>query len=72
MLLLLLIKRLKYSYYLRIRRKKILFLQQYLQQASANREAEEKLEKLQQDFQQMQLGYQSSLAEKEHQLQMML
>jgi len=41
-------------------------LQQQLQQASANREAEEKLEKLQQDFQQTQLGYPNSLVEKEN------
>jgi len=47
---------------------KILFLQKQLQRASVSREEKEKLVKLQQDFQQMQLGYQSSLAEKEQHL----
>ena len=39
-------------------------MQQELQQANANNEAHKQLEKLQQDFQQMQIGYQNSLAEK--------
>ena len=46
-------------------------LQQQLQEANANSEAQKQLEKLQQDFQQMQIGYQNSLAEKEKQLQVM-
>ena len=44
-------------------------MQQQLQQANANSEAQKQLEKLQQDFQQMQIGYQNSLAKKEKQLQ---
>ena len=40
------------------------FLQQQPQQANANNEAQKQLEKLQQDFQQMQIEYQNSLAEK--------
>ena len=44
-------------------------MQQWLQQASVSLEVEEKLVKLQQDFQQMQLGYQNSLTGKEQQLQ---
>ena len=43
-------------------------LQQQLQQANANSEAQKQLEKLQQEFQQIQVGYQKSLAEKEKQL----
>ena len=39
-------------------------LQQQLQQAHANSEAQMKFEKLQQEFQQMKIGYQKSLAEK--------
>lgn len=46
-------------------------LQQQLQEANSNSEAQKQLEKLQQDFQQMQIGYQNSLAEKEKQLQIM-
>ena len=42
---------------------------QVLQQANANNEAQKQLERLQQDFQQMQIGYQNSLTEKEKQLQ---
>ena len=57
---------------LKAREEQIQVLQQQLQQASANREAKEKLEKIQQDFRQMQLGYQNNLAEKENQLQTML
>ena len=44
-------------------------LQQQLQQANANNEAQKHLERLQQDFQQMQIGYQKSLDEKGKQLQ---
>ena len=44
-------------------------LQQQLQQAHANSEAKIQFEKLQQEFQQMQIGYQKSLAEKEKQIQ---
>jgi len=51
---------------LKDREEQIQILQQQLEQASANREVEEKLEKLQHDFQQMQLGYQNNLAEKEN------
>ena len=43
-------------------------MKQQLQEANANSEALKQLEKLQQDFQQMQIGYQNSLAEKEKQL----
>ena len=46
-------------------------LQQQLQQAHANSEAQIWFEKLQQEFQQMQIGYQKSLAEKEKQIQIM-
>ena len=46
-------------------------MQQQLQQANANNEAQKQLEKLQQDFQQMQIGYHNSLAEREKQLQVM-
>ena len=46
-------------------------MQQQLQEASANSEAQKQLEKLQQDFQQMQIGYQKILAEKEKHLQFM-
>ena len=42
-----------------------------MQQAHANNEAQVKFEKLQQEFQQMQIGYQKSLAEKEKQIQIM-
>ena len=42
----------------------IQMLQQQLQQANANTEASRQLEKLQEDFQQMQIGYQKSLEEK--------
>ena len=38
---------------------------QVLQQAHANSEAQIRFEKLQQEFQQMKIGYQKSLAEKE-------
>lgn len=38
--------------------------QQQLQQANANNEAQKQLERLQQDFEQMQIGYQKSLDEK--------
>ena len=44
-------------------------LQQQVQQANANNEAQKQLERLQQDFQQMQIGYQKSLGEKGKQLQ---
>ena len=44
-------------------------LQQQLQQANANTKASRQLEKLQEDFQQMQIGYQRSLDEKGKQLQ---
>ena len=47
----------------------IQLLQKQLQQANANTEASRQLEKLQEDFQQMQIGYQRSLEEKEKQLQ---
>ena len=40
-----------------------------MQQAHANNEAQKQLEKLQQDFQQMQISYQKSLDEKGKQLQ---
>ena len=40
-----------------------------MQQASANIEASKQLEKLQEDFQQMQIGYQRSVDEKGKQLQ---
>ena len=40
-----------------------------MQQANVNTEASRQLEKLQEDFQQMQIGYQKSLEEKEKQLQ---
>lgn len=43
-------------------------LQLQLQQANANNEARKQLEKLQEDFQQMQIGYQRSLDEKGKQL----
>lgn len=56
---------------LKDKEEQIQILQQQLHQASANEEAEEKLEQLQQEFQQMQLGYQNSLIEKENQLQTM-
>ena len=46
-------------------------LQQQLQQAHGNSEAQIQFEKLQQEFQQMQIGYQKSLAEKEKQIQIM-
>ena len=42
---------------------KIQVLQQQLQQANTNNEAHKQLEKLQQDFQQMKIGYQNSLTE---------
>ena len=42
-----------------------------MQQAHANSEAQIRFEKLQQEFQQMQIGYQKSLAEKEKQIQIM-
>ena len=42
-----------------------------MQQAHANSEAHVKFEKLQQEFQQMQIRYQKSLAEKEKQIQIM-
>ena len=44
---------------------RILFLEQQLQQLNISQEAEIQLEKLQQDFQQMQLDHQSRLANKE-------
>lgn len=44
-------------------------LQQQLQQAKTNNEAQKQLERLQQDFQQMQIGYHSSLFEREKKLQ---
>ena len=44
-------------------------LQQQLQQARANSEAQIKLEELQQELQHMQIGYQKSLADKEKQIQ---
>jgi len=47
----------------------IQLLQQQLQQANTNNEAHKQLEKLQEDFQQMQIGYQRSLDEKGKQLQ---
>ena len=40
-----------------------------MQQANTNNEAHKQLEKLQEDFQQMQIGYQRSLDEKGKQLQ---
>ena len=40
-----------------------------MQQANANNEAQKQLERLQQDFQQKQIGYQKSLDEKGKQLQ---
>jgi len=42
-----------------------------LQQANTNNKAQKQLERLQQDFQRMQIGYQKSLAEREKQLQHM-
>lgn len=47
----------------------IQLLQQQLQQANANTEASRQLEKLQEDFRQMQMSYERSLEEKEKQLQ---
>jgi len=47
----------------------IQLLQQQLQQANTNNEAQKQLERLHQDFQQMQIGYQKSLDEKGKQLQ---
>ena len=47
----------------------IQILQLQLQQANTNNEAHKQLEKLQEDFQQMQIGYQRSLDEKGNQLQ---
>ena len=44
-------------------------LQQQLQQANANSEAQIQLKKLHQEFQQMKIGYHKSLAEKEKQIQ---
>ena len=44
-------------------------LQLQLQQANTNNEAHKQLEKFQEDFQQMQIGYQKSLDEKGKQLQ---
>lgn len=46
-------------------------LQQQLQHAHTNTEAHKQLEKLQEDFQQMQIGYQRSLDEKGKQLQIL-
>jgi len=43
----------------------IQILQQQLQQANANNEAQKQLERLQWDFQQMQISYQNSLVERE-------
>ena len=43
-------------------------MQQQLQQVQANNEAQMKLEKLQQQLQEMQIGYQKSLADKEKQI----
>ena len=51
---------------------KILFLEQQLQQVSIDEEAETQLAKLQQDFHQMQLDHQRSLANKEEQLKTMI
>jgi len=45
--------------------------QPQLQQANTNNEAHKQLEKLQEDFQQMQIGYQRSLDEKGKQLQIL-
>ena len=50
----------------------ILFLEQQLQQVSINQEVETQLAKLQQDFHQMQLDHQISLANKEKRLQTMI
>ena len=47
----------------------IQLLQWQLQQANANIEASKQLKKFQEDFQQMQIGYQRSLDEKGKQLQ---
>lgn len=49
----------------------IQLLQRKLQQANANIEASKQLEKLQEDFQQMHIGYQRSLDEKGKQLQIL-
>lgn len=49
----------------------IQLLQQQLEQANANIEAHKQLEKLKEDFQQMQIGYQRSLDEKGKQLQIL-
>ena len=46
-------------------------MQQQLQQTSVNNEAQKQLEKLQQDFQQMQIGYHNSLAKREKQFRVM-
>ena len=49
----------------------IQLLQWLLQQANTSIEASKQLEKLQEDFQQMQIGYQRSLDEKGKQLQIL-
>ena len=49
-----------------------MFLEQQLQQVNINQEEETQLAKLQQDFQQMQLDHQGSLANKEEQLRGMI
>jgi hypothetical protein len=54
---------------LREKENKIMSLEQQLQQVKSDQQAEIQLAKLQQEFEQMQIEHQSSLAEKEAQVQ---